>query len=166
MRVIRALSSPPEASRCAQDRGSGDRAPIVSDRLGGTNELGEDETIASPMIEIRSQQLDAFRGLLIEQFDVEMTMVLRERFTTLASATVSDVRFLVERGRRRGRRAGIYEPSDVRRFLFYLGHFGVGFGDSEDTAWAAKILADRLRTGTEKIQALDAAAHERGELLP
>lgn len=114
-------------------------------------------------IAIRSEQLEAFKHKRTQRFDTEMIKWLREHVPTLATTSSAELAQLVRQGRTRARRLGIYEADDVRRFLLYLGHHGPGFGETDETAWAAEILRDGNLTGTEKLEALDARLETRGE---
>lgn len=118
------------------------------------------------MLRIRPEQIDAMRVAAVTRFETEVAGTLRARFTDFASAGQEETLAFVRRSREQGLRSGIYEPDDVRRYVHYLAYFGPDFGEDEVTAWAAEILADGYRTGTEKIQALDAEVRRRGETPP
>lgn len=109
---------------------------------------------------VSESQLATLRTRLTERFEAEMVQHLVEHHEHLRERSVEEVHALVRAGRARGLKSGIFATDDVRRFLMFVGRFGLDFGETK--AWAGPILRDRELTGTEKVAALTDAVSAEG----
>ena len=115
------------------------------------------------MLKIREQQLHALRDAQREREFKELAEQLRGCFPDrLAEYSTGGLQELVQQGALLAQRHGIFQMPDFRRFLGIVVQFGLDLETNPRVNWAGNILRRKGRTGSEKIEALEAYANQLG----
>jgi hypothetical protein len=106
------------------------------------------------VLKIRTEQLEPFRRPLLEEYRrrlaTHLRVVLHDRVEALGDSALDDV---VWRAIERAWACGIDTERAVASFVECAVCYGEAFGATEDTAWAAEILASEL-DGDAKMDAI------------
>lgn len=102
--------------------------------------------------------MEAFRQAGVARFEARLEALLAEHCPGRAAAPPEDRRAFVRAAIQRARGWGIWRGDDVVRFLPWLCAYGLDFGATEGTRWAAALLDDGDATGAEKLDRLAAVA--------
>ena len=107
------------------------------------------------MLVIRKEQMAAFRQAQVRRHDRELEEVLREKVPECRQKTSQVLRDLVSAGRKRAEHFQIFHPDDVKRFIIYVGRYGLEFGDTPESSWATPILSQLSTSGCERMDQID-----------
>lgn len=109
------------------------------------------------MLAIRQVQVDLLASALRARNCQEIEEKLRQRFEgRLADRPSIELQQLIEDGFALAQRNGVLEPDDLFRLLVLLIEWGADLESAERTQWAGNILRRKARTGSQKIDALEA----------
>jgi|SRR5688572_33442631 len=108
------------------------------------------------MLSIRAEQLDALRGVMLQQFEDRMALQLRRLFPDHPLAASQEaVRAFIREGIQKTKTSGITDEADVERFLIWMMPYGLEFEEHRDLPWVAPLLSNKDLTGTEKVNELE-----------
>ena len=108
------------------------------------------------MLTMRAEQMATLKAEGLRKFVDEMLAHLRKRCPKQTEAMDdAALRESIGEGIAQAGEHGVTDENDVRRFLEYRTQYGPEFGQSPDTAWAGKILADKELDGTQKMDRID-----------
>jgi hypothetical protein len=104
------------------------------------------------MLCIRNEQMEALNREMRRRFVDEMVVSLRDDFPEkLEDVPDEQLRETIDGGIEAAENYGVTDANDVEGFIWYVIEFGLEFGESPETEWAAAILKRDDLTSTEKM---------------
>lgn len=108
------------------------------------------------MLTINKQQLNAFSGYMLSQFEQRMIVNFRTNFHNhTEKIEENNMLNMVRDGYNKAHGYNIVTEDDVRRYLEYMVLFSLDFDINPDTEWAREILQDGDLNGTDKMNKID-----------
>jgi hypothetical protein len=115
------------------------------------------------MLIIRHEQMDAFRGHMLKQFEDLMVAHLTEYYPLKCKGLGQEKLLqVIHYGIERAKKYAIDVELDVSRYICLMFTFGKDFDRNKEIPWASRILmSDDFSSGTRKMDALyeEAAKH-------
>jgi len=111
------------------------------------------------MFQLLPEQVRVLNRISMEQFLERMAKHLKQGFPShVKSMDDAQLRVLIESGMKRAASYGIEFEHDIQGFLEYVVVYGLDFGATPKTKWAAGILNDEDLDGEQKIELLEQQA--------
>ncbi len=108
------------------------------------------------MLKIRKEQMETFKDDILRKFEDKMVIHLRSQFPEETKQMEEpELREMIHNGIFHARRYKVTLEIDVSRYLECMMKYGADFDTNPKTAWAGKILHNRMMEGTEKMDRID-----------
>ncbi len=106
------------------------------------------------MLVIRKEQFDAFRQYKKDVFYKELEKLLVENNSEYQNVPSKELRISVLKSCENAKNFQIDHPDSIRRFIKYVGIYGVDFGNTKESSWAKPVL-EKWANSSDRLNEID-----------